>query len=167
MTTSPEDPAELELPPEAMRAMGRDVLDRVNPHIASLADQPACGDVRAEDLCRALREPPPEQGAALERLLDPLFRDWIPRSFNSAGPGYLAYIPGGGLFTAALVDLIADATNRYTGVWRAAPALVQVESNVLDWFRDWMGFRGDGNRPARRRTSCRFACRLNGLSRMP
>ena len=36
--------------------------------------------------------------------------------------------------------MIADATNRYTGIWRAAPALVQLEANVLDWFRDWMGF---------------------------
>ena len=73
-------------------------------------------------------------------LLDPLFRDWIPRSFNTAGPGYLAFIPGGGIFPAALADLIADGTNRYTGVWQAAPALVQLEANVLDWFRDWMGF---------------------------
>ena len=140
MTTSPEDPADLELPPEVMRTMGRDVLERVVAHLASLSDQPARGDTRAEDLCRALREPPPEQGAAFEPMLDSLFRDWIPRSFNSAGPGYLAYIPGGGLFTAALADLIADATNRYTGVWRAAPALVQLEANVLDWFREWMGF---------------------------
>ena len=31
-------------------------------------------------------------------------------------------------------------TNRYTGVWQAAPALVQLEANALDWLRDWMGF---------------------------
>src|SRR5262249_22630138 len=66
--------------------------------------------------------------------------EWIPRSFTTAGPGYLAYIPGGGVFTAAIADLVSDATNRFTGIWRAAPALVQLESNVLDWFRDWMGF---------------------------
>jgi aromatic-L-amino-acid decarboxylase len=122
-----------------MLAMGQDALGRVVEHIASLPDQPAVGDVLAEDLCRALREPAPEHGTALEELLDRLFGDWIPRSFNSAGPGYLAYIPAGGIFPAALADLIAGATNRYTGVWRAAPALVQLEANVLDWFRDWMG----------------------------
>jgi aromatic-L-amino-acid decarboxylase len=138
--TLPEDPADLELPPEVMRALGRDVLERVVAHIASLPDQPACGDVGAEELCRALREPAPEQGAAPGDLLDSLFRDWIPRSFNSASPGYLAFIPAGGLFPAALADLIAGGTNRFTGVWRAAPALVQLEANVLDWFRDWMGF---------------------------
>jgi aromatic-L-amino-acid decarboxylase len=136
----PDDAADLELSAEAMRAMGQAALSRVVDHVASLPDQPARGDVAAEELCRALREPVPEHGAPLEELLGPLFQEWIPRSFNTAGPGYLAYIPAGGLFPAALADLIAGATNRYTGVWRAAPALVQLEANVLDWFRDWMGF---------------------------
>ena len=140
MIVPPDDPANLELPPEVMQAMGQAVLARVVDHIASLPDQPACGDVVAEDLCRTLREPVPEHGLPHEELLEPLFREWIPRSFNTAGPGYLAYIPGGGIFPAAMADLIADATNRYTGIWRAAPALVQLEANVLDWFRDWMGF---------------------------
>ncbi len=140
MIMPPEDPADLELPPEVMRTMGQAVLARVVDHIVSLPDQPACGNVVAEDLCRTLREPVPEHGLPHEELLDPLFREWIPRSFNTAGPGYLAYIPGGGIFPAALADLIADGTNRYTGIWRAAPALVQLEANVLDWFRDWMGF---------------------------
>jgi aromatic-L-amino-acid decarboxylase len=140
VTTPPADPADLELPPDVMRVMGQAVLARVVDHIASLPDQPACGDPRVEELCRSLREPAPEVGAPIEVLLDPLFRDWLPRSFNTAGPGYLAYIPGGGVFPAALADLIADGTNRYTGVWRAAPALIQLEANVLEWFRDWMGF---------------------------
>ena len=140
MNLPPDDSADLELPPDVMRAMGHAVLERVVNYIASLPDQRACGDVDAKELCRALREPTPEQGVPIESLLDPLFHDWIPRSFNTAGPGYLAFIPGGGIFPAALADLIADGTNRFTGVWQAAPALVQLEANVLDWFRDWMGF---------------------------
>ena len=116
------------------------MLERVVDFIASLPNQSACGDVDAHELCRALGERAPEDGEPISELLDPLFQDWIPRSFNTAGPGYLAYIPGGGIFPAALADLIADGTNRYTGIWAAAPALVQLEANVLDWFRDWMGF---------------------------
>jgi aromatic-L-amino-acid/L-tryptophan decarboxylase len=135
-----DDPADLELPPEVMRAMGQAALERVVDFIASLPYQGACGDIHAEELCRALRERAPEHGVPISELLDRLFHDWIPRSFNTAGPGYLAYIPGGGIFPAALADLIADGTNRYTGIWQAAPALVQLEANVLDWFRDWMGF---------------------------
>ena len=146
MTGKPNDPlgapdlANLEYSPEDMRRMGEATLARVIKHIASLAEQPACGDVDDDAYCLGLREPAPESGISLEPLLDRLFDEWVPRSFNTAGPGYLGYIPGGGLYPAALADFIQNATNRFTGVWRGAPALVQLEANALDWIRDWMTF---------------------------
>jgi aromatic-L-amino-acid decarboxylase len=133
-------PASLELSADDMRTMADAVLARSIEHVASAGRQPSRGDVDAAALCRSLREPAPERGTALEPLLDHLFRECIPRSFTTIGPGYLAYIPGGGLYTAALADFIADTTNRFTGIWQAAPLLVQLEANALDWLRDWMGF---------------------------
>jgi aromatic-L-amino-acid decarboxylase len=137
-----DDPADLEFSSADMQRMARAVTERAIAHVATLAQQPSSGNVRAEDLARSLREPPPEEPSALEPLLEALFDEWIPRSFTAPGPGYLAYIPGGGLFPAALADFIADTTNRYTGVWQAAPVLVQLEANALDWLRDWMDFPG-------------------------
>ena len=136
----PGDEASLEFSPAQMRAMGQEVVERAVTHLASLDRQPCRGDVNAADVCRALRAPIPEVGTELTPLLDQLFDDLIPRSFTTPGPGYLAYIPGGGVYPAALADFIADTTNRYTGVWQAAPALVQLEANVLEWLRDWMAF---------------------------
>lgn len=136
----PDDPAGLEFSPDDMRRMTREVSDRAIRHMATLAAQPACGDVDVKELARSLREAAPERPSELEPLLETLFDEWIPRSFTAPGPGYLAYIPGGGLFPAALADFIADTTNRYTGVWQAAPLLVQLEANALDWLRDWMDF---------------------------
>ena len=130
----------LEFTPDEMRAMADAVVSRAIEHLARIAEQPCCGDLNAEALCRSLREPAPEHGSALEPLLDTIFNDAVPRSFTSSGPGYLAYIPGGGIYPAALADFIADTTNRYTGIWMAAPALIQLEANALDWLRDWMGF---------------------------
>ncbi len=120
--------------------MADQVVARCVDHITTLPQQPLYGIHDAEALCRTLREPSPANGTALEPLLDTLFETCIPQSFNTPSPGYLAYIPGGGLFPAALADFIADTTNRYTGIWQAAPALVQLEANALDWLREWMGF---------------------------
>ncbi len=136
------DPANLEYSREAMRAMGEAVLIRAVDHIVSLSEQPVLGDIDAADRCRQLMEPAPASGTELGPLLDLLFDDLVPRSFTAPAPGYLAYIPGGGVFPAALADFITDTTNRFTGIWMAAPALVQLEANVLDWLRDWMGFPG-------------------------
>lgn len=135
-----KDPASLDLSPAAMRAMGEAVVHRAVAHLAALGSAPSRGAVEDVDFVRALRETVPEQGSALEPLLDHLFDECVPRSFTTTGPGYLAYIPGGGVYPAALADFIADTTNRYTGIWQAAPALVQLEANALDWLRDWMQF---------------------------
>ncbi|HZF24692.1 MAG TPA: aminotransferase class V-fold PLP-dependent enzyme [Steroidobacteraceae bacterium] len=140
MQTHDQDPANLEFSPSQMAAMGSAVLRRVVDHLATIQDQAVRGEVDAAELCRTLREPAPEQAAALEPLLDSLFNDWIPRTFNTASPGYLAYIPSGGVFPATLAELIANGVNRYTGVWLAAPALVQLEANALEWLREWMQF---------------------------
>ncbi len=136
-----DDLASLELSASVMQEMGENVLARSVAHLAALHEAPACGDFSGiEALCRSMREDAPEQGSALDDLLDPLFDEWLPRSFGTPAPGYLAYIPGGGIYPAALADFIADTANRYTGIWQAAPALVQLEANALDWLRDWMQF---------------------------
>lgn len=141
MTTEPADLANLDLSPADMQAMGNLVVARAVGYLAALETTPILGEYAGiEALCHDLREDAPEHGAALESLLDPLFNDWIPRAFGTAHAGYMAYIPGGGVYPAALADFIAGAANRYTGVWQAAPALVQLEANALDWLRDWMQF---------------------------
>lgn len=144
---TPVDPASLDdsdLPLEPDPADLRRVLDaaveRVLSHVASLPDQPAADVDGAGEVARRLRQPMREGGADLEETLSLLFDQAVPKSFNTAGPGYLAYIPGGGLFTSAVAALIASAVNRYVGVWAAAPALVQLEADVLRWCCDLVGF---------------------------
>ena len=132
-------PYPLEPSADEMRRLVEAAMERIVAHVASLPDQPAHHLEGAEDLARALREPLPETGTAAEDLLDLLFDRAIPLSFNTAGPGYLAYIPGGGVFHAAVADFIATATNRYVGVWLAAPALAELEMNVVRWFCEIVG----------------------------
>lgn len=135
----PQPPHPLELSREQMREMVDLAMDRIEKHIESLPQQPMHATAGGKKLARALREPMPERGRPFERLLRLLFGRVIPASLNTASPGYLAYIPGGGLFHSAVADLIADATNRYVGVWLAAPALAQLEENVVQWFCAMLG----------------------------
>jgi aromatic-L-amino-acid decarboxylase len=130
----------LEPSPQAMREMVDRAMERIVDHIASLPRQPAANVEDGQAAARALAEDLPEQGAPLDELLELLFERAIPVSFNTAGPGYLAYIPGGGVFPSAVADLIANAVNRYVGVWLASPGLVQLEMNVVRWFCDIVGY---------------------------
>jgi aromatic-L-amino-acid decarboxylase len=128
-----------------MHRLVDEAMRRIVAHIESLPSQPASNVEGATELARTLVEPLPRHGQPYEQLLDFLFDEAIPRSFTAAGPGYLAYIPGGGIFHAAVADLIADAVNRYVGVCAAAPLLVQLEANVVRWFCEIVGLpRGSG-----------------------
>jgi len=130
----------LELASDEMRSMVDRAMERIVEHITSLPFQPAADTEGAADLARSLVEPVPESGQPYDDLLDLLFERLVPKSFNTAGPGYLAYIPGGGLFQSAVADLLADSFNRYTGVFAAAPPLAQLEANVLRWFGEIIGY---------------------------
>lgn len=134
------DDSTLELSSQQMRQLVQAATDRIVAHIESLPRQPSANTEGGAEVAHSLREPLPQNGESYEELLDLLFEKVIPKSFNTAGPGYLAYIPGGGLFHSAVADLIADATNRYVGVFAAAPGLAQIEANVVRWFCDMVGY---------------------------
>jgi aromatic-L-amino-acid decarboxylase len=126
----PLDPA-----PADMRAMGETALRYLIGFIGGLDDAPAEATEGAIELARELRASPPEVGGEFEPLFDEVRRA-IERTFEYAGPGYLAYIPGGGLYTAALADFVAQGVNRYVGLWQPSPAVVQIEENVTRWLCD-------------------------------
>jgi aromatic-L-amino-acid decarboxylase len=108
-------------------------------HVARLATMPSFGTEGAPAATAALVAPPPEQGRPLGEALA-LLRPAIEASFNTAGPGYLAFIPGGGLPAAALADLVGCVTNRFVNVTAAAPALARLEGITLGWLAALMGF---------------------------
>src|SRR5215813_5120139 len=122
----------LELSSNEMRRLISLATEAIIKHIEKLPSLPSADTRGGAELARSLVEGLPEQGATPEQLIQLVVEGLVPKSFNTAGPGYIAYIPGGGLFHAAVADLIADATNRYVGVWAAAPGLAQLEANVVD-----------------------------------
>ena len=140
MSELPAGSRELELSAPEMRRLVMLALEHLVAHVESLPRQPSADVAGAAELARSLRESLPEEGAPYEDLLALLFERAVPKSFNTAGPGYLAYIPGGGLFHAGVADLIADVTNRFVGVWMAAPGLVQIEANVGRWLCEMAGY---------------------------
>lgn len=64
---------------------------------------------------------------------------------NPASGGHLGYIPGGGLYFAALGDYLADVMNRYAGVFYAGPGAVHMENMLLEWMAVVVGYpKGSG-----------------------
>nr|MDQ2860543.1 aminotransferase class V-fold PLP-dependent enzyme [Pseudomonadota bacterium] len=109
-------------------------------HMASLASAPIVSDPRARDLgpgYPGVTETPLEGGADAALAIVARAAE---AAFSTTAPGYLAYVPGGGLFAAAVADLVADVLNRYTGLTAAAPDLLGLENDVLSWLAGEFGY---------------------------
>ncbi|MDT7573309.1 MAG: hypothetical protein QOE05_3483 [Actinomycetota bacterium] len=121
-----------------MRAMGRQVVDTVASFVDGRYDARTSDFTGLDVLLPSLDGPPPAHGTELSELLATVGIA-AAKGFDPANPGFVGYIPGGGLYAAALGDFLACSLNRYTGVAAPAPALVQLEASVLRWLCDLFG----------------------------
>jgi aromatic-L-amino-acid decarboxylase len=129
----------LEPDADTLRRLTEEAVRFALDHVAALDDAPASSDDGVAELVASLmNEPVPEQGrtfAAVLDLLDPAVR----AGFNNPGPGFFAFIPGGGIPAAALADLVAGMADRFVTVDRAAPGLAAIERVSLQWLAQLLG----------------------------
>ncbi|HME64112.1 MAG TPA: aminotransferase class I/II-fold pyridoxal phosphate-dependent enzyme, partial [Streptosporangiaceae bacterium] len=83
--------------------------------------------------------PPPEQAAEYGAVLARVIADVLPYAARTDHPGYFAFIPSFTTWPAALAELTAAAANPYCGAWMESAGAAQIELEVVDWFRDWLG----------------------------
>jgi aromatic-L-amino-acid decarboxylase len=134
-------PYPLEPDRDAMEAWGRAALDFSVDYIEARASAPASDvDEAAWALAeRLLTTPPPERGGSFHDLLRTIDAASA-KAFDATGPGYLAFIPGGGLYASAVASLLAAVTNRYVNIAAPAPAMVAIEASVVRWLCGLFGY---------------------------
>ncbi|HEY3746960.1 MAG TPA: aminotransferase class V-fold PLP-dependent enzyme, partial [Gemmatimonadaceae bacterium] len=87
-----------------------------------------------------LDAPISENGVSLERVVALLEKDVLKPGGNPASGGYLAYIPGGGLYHSALGDFLGAVSDKYAGVFFAGPGAVRMENMLVRWVADLVGY---------------------------
>ena len=121
-----------------MQTMGAAVVELASRFVDGRYDARNADYDDLAPLFDQLSGPPPGQGRELGDLLS-LVEAAAAKGFDTANPGFVGYIPGGGLYAAALGDFLACVVNRYTGVAQPAPALVALEASLLRWLCDVFG----------------------------
>ena len=97
--------------------------------------------VSTESKGRGLFDSPiSEMGIEIEKAIELMSENVDTPGLNPASGGHLAYIPGGGIYTAALGDYLADVFNRYAGVFYASPGAVRMENMLIRWMCDLVGY---------------------------
>jgi len=123
----------------------RDVLTAATDYVVGFLERlPNAALSDTTDVAAGLvRRPPPAAGRPFAELLEELDRAAGP-GLNTPSGGYLGFVPGSGLFSAGVADLLAGVLNRYTTFAFAAPGLVALEADVLDWLAGLFGFPPHG-----------------------
>jgi aromatic-L-amino-acid decarboxylase len=137
----PAPPSQLEFSGAEFERLVDSAMAHLRRFLDTLNEQNLEGtrDLATEHVFTAA-EPMPGAGMDFDSLLDHLFDVAIPYSLNPAAPGFMGYVPGGGLLHAAVADLISNVINRYVGVAAVAPLLTQIEANVVRWFCEIVGY---------------------------
>lgn len=125
------------------RAMLRnEVVEYCEDFYRRLSDAPT---YRADKSgARELRSHPiGEEPEPLATVLDLVRRAVDTPGLSPPAAGHMGYIPGGGIYAAALGDYLAAVTNRYSGVRFACPGAVEMEEAALAWMAGLVGY-GEG-----------------------
>jgi aromatic-L-amino-acid decarboxylase len=135
----PEGELPLEPSPEQLHLLLARASSFVEEFVGGVSEAHAWGDGTDAALHDRIRSTIGERPGRLDEALE-LVEHGLAEGFNTAGPGFMAYIPGGGLITAAAADLIACAVNRYVGIAPPAPAMVEIEWRVVRWLCELFGY---------------------------
>jgi aromatic-L-amino-acid/L-tryptophan decarboxylase len=124
------------LPFDPSRAQTHELLARAEGLVTRQLDGLANRSVHEHEdpasLVAALLDDRPGGAIDADEALGTL-AEVVRHGVESTSGGEMAYIPGSGLFTSALGDLLASTLNRYTGLPGIAPAAVALEEGVLRW----------------------------------
>ncbi len=82
----------------------------------------------------------PEEGTPFKDIVKTLAVEVDDSGLNPASSGHLGYIPGGGIYPAALGDFWAAVTNNYAGVYFAGPGAVRMENELIRWMGQLIGY---------------------------
>jgi len=124
---------------EAMRRAGYAAVDALAARMADPEAEPVLRRASPAQMRERLGGAPPEQGAGLDTVLARVIEDVLPYQAGTNHPGYFAFIPYFTTWPAALAELIAAAINVSPWAWMESPAATQIELEVIDWFRGWLG----------------------------
>lgn len=123
----------------SFREDGEAALDWVASYLERLREYPVLAQVEPGEIRARLPAEPPEHAEPFSALLRDLDEVLMPGVTHWQSPRYFAYFANTGSEPGILAELLAAALNQVGILWRASPALQELEEVTLDWLRQLLG----------------------------
>jgi aromatic-L-amino-acid/L-tryptophan decarboxylase len=131
--------APLEPDSDSRRKLGSQALNHALRFLDEVEDAPSlrpASDVFAQHLNPEFTD----EGRDPASVLDYVGACIEQPGITTTSPRFMGYIPGGALFHSALGDMLAAASNKYSGFAPAAPGAVRIENACTAWLASVIGY---------------------------
>jgi aromatic-L-amino-acid/L-tryptophan decarboxylase len=130
----------------SFREDGADALEWVARYLERLREFPVLAQVEPGEIAARLPLEPPDAPEPFADVLRDLDAVLMPGMTHWQSPRYFAYFANTGSEPGILAELLIAGLNQVGILWRASPALQELEEVTLDWLRQLLGlppeFRG-------------------------
>ena len=123
----------------SFRDDGQAALDWVAGYLEHVRDYPVLAQVEPGDIRARLPAAPPDAPEPFAALLRDLDDVLMPGITHWQSPRYFAYFATTASEPGILAELLVAGLNQVGILWRASPALQELEELTLDWLRQLLG----------------------------
>ena len=131
------------------REDGAAALEWVASYLEPVREYPVLSRVEPGQIRAALPPSPPEAAEPFAAVLRDLDAVLMPGITHWQSPRYFAYFATTGAEPGILAELLIAGLNQVGILWRASPALQELEEVTLDWLRQLLGLPERLPRPHR------------------
>lgn len=132
-----EQSRELDIPEFERRQMMQEVQSYTDSFLSALPEQKVYSEKKPRSLAVSGTK------HSIGSLLELYQKEVVETGIKAASGNFMGYIPGGGIYAAAMADFIAAITNPYASVYYASPGAATVENEVINWLKTVFEFPED------------------------
>src|SRR6266566_2121175 len=120
--------------------LGQAVTKIIVDYVKGLDERRVTSEATPADLERLFDEPLPEDGISVEAILDRFTRDIAPHAMQVPSPRYYGQFNPAPLPIGVWADTLCSALNQNAGAWRNGPTSALIETQVLRWLCELIGY---------------------------
>lgn len=105
----------------------------------TLRDRPVRAQTKPGQIAAQLAAAPPEQGVAMDIIMDDFDRIVMPGMTHWQHPRFFAYFPANAAPPSMLAEFLVTTLAAQCMLWQTSPAATEMETRMIDWLRQAIG----------------------------
>src|SRR4030095_3632363 len=122
------------------KRLGRAVTRLISEHAARLDTLPVTSRATPDYLKQLFDEPLPQPGMTADEIFDQFARDVAPHAMQVPSPHYFGQFNPTPLAIGVWADALCSSLNQNAGAWRNGPTSAMIESQVIRWLCELIGY---------------------------